>query len=157
MVLLLVLGAGLMVASGLLFRAAVLFPLAGLLHGWTRALGAYKFSIALSALLALYEAGNITGFSWERLRYVRDSEFIRNAIRYAYPGRYESLADLRADHPGYQPQLRLRGTWNPFPGDDPISRYLGFICYEVTLPDTKVALDADGTAQSRRGCEIDPS
>lgn len=137
----------------MLFRAAVLCPVAIRAGGWKRGLYAYKFSVVFSVALAIYAAGNLTGFSWQRLRYVSDEELIRNAIPEAYPGIYNDLADLRLDYPGFAPEVRYWGTWRREARDSLLERVLGFASYQVKLPDAVVTLHLDGKARISLGCD----
>jgi hypothetical protein len=137
----------------MLFRAAVLCPFAIRAHGWKRGLYAYKFSLVFAVALAIYVTGTLTGFSWQRMRYVSDEELIRNAIPEAYPGIYKDLADLRVDYPGFAPQVRYWGTWRAEFRDSLLERVLGFASYQVKLPDAVVTLHLDGKARISLGCD----
>ncbi len=152
LVLLLVAGAGMLTVSVMLVRALVLFPHAALQRGWKPALYAYKFSVGLTAILAVYEAGNLTGFSWTRMRYVSDTEFIQNAITKAYPGIYRDLTDLRVDYPGFAPEVRYWCAWRSEFADSFLERLLGFANYQVKLPDAVVRVDIDGKARLSLDC-----
>lgn len=152
LVVLLVVGAGLLTIGVMLFRAFVLFPCAARRQGWKRAFCAYGFSIALAVILTVYEAGNLTGFSWARVRYVSDRELIDHAIAKAYPGIYGDLADLQVDYPDFAPEVRFWGTWHRGISDSIWERALGFASYEVKLPDAVVRLDTDGQARTSLAC-----
>lgn len=153
--LLLLFGVTVLAVPVMVFRALVLSPLAIRARGWKRGLYAYKFSVAFAVVLTVYEAGNLTGFSWHRMRYVSDEELIQNAVRLAYPSIYEDLAALRVDYPGFAPEVRYRQSqsygWKSVLFDAP----LGFGNYEVKLPDVVVTLKIDGKARYTRDCASD--
>jgi hypothetical protein len=102
--------------------------------------------LMLAVCLALFEAGNLTGFSWKRLAYVPEREIVDAAIRLAYPDIYADLRALQADYAGFQPQVRYWGSWNWEMENGLVDKLFGFQRYQVRLPEEIVIVDADGKA-----------
>lgn len=139
----------------MLFRALVLCPIAVRRRGVKSGLHAYKFSVAFAIMLAIYEAGTLTGFSWQRMRYVSDKELIQTAIPFAYPGIYADINALRADYPDFAPDVRYRRSSSYGWRGALFDALLGFGNYEVKLPDVLVTLKLDGKARYTRDCAFD--
>lgn len=106
--------------------------------------------LMLAVCLALFEAGNLTGFSWKRLAYVPEQELVDAAIRHAYPGIYADLRALQADYNGFQPQVRYWGSWNWQIENGLVDKLFGFQRYQVRLPEEIVIVDAEGKAHFSR-------
>jgi len=153
--LLLLFGITVLAVPVMLFRAFVLLPHAARTYGWKHALYVYKFSAAFAVVLTVYEAGNLTGFSWHRMRYVSDAELIQNAIRFAYPRIYDDLAALHVDYPSFEPKVRYWGLWYRSSDDRLLNRLLGFSNYQVKLPDVVVTLSIDGRARYTHQCDAE--
>lgn len=139
-----------------LFRALVLFPVTIGKSGKRTALGRYGLSVILSAILIVFEAGNLTGFSWERLRYVGDKELIDAAIKAGYARQYTNLAELRVDYPDYTPEIRYWGAWNLEWQNSLFDKLLGFTRYQVRLPQNTAIVSTAGKVVSIQGCDTDP-
>ena len=62
--------------------------------------------------LLVYEAGNLTGFSWKRLEYVSQQEIIDAAVRYSYPDIYSGIQEMQVDYSRFNPEVRYWGSWS---------------------------------------------
>jgi hypothetical protein len=139
-----------------LFRSFVLFPSAIGTSGWRAAFARYGISVVLCVPLLVFEAGNLTGFSWERFRYVSDAELIDAAIEAAYQPAYSNLDELRADYPGYTPEIRYWGAWNLEYQNALLHKLVGFTRYQVRLPQSTAIVNTAGKVISIQGCDTDP-
>jgi hypothetical protein len=139
-----------------LVRVLILFPIRALSLGWPKALYRYRISLALAAMLLVYETGNLTGFSWERRKYVGAAELGDAAVKAAYSPTYQNLAELQADYPGFSPEIRYWNGWNIEFQDSVFAKLIGLNRYQVRLPDTIAILDTSGRAVTQRGCDTDP-
>jgi hypothetical protein len=143
-------------APVVLFRSLVLFPSAIRTSGSRAAFARYGLSVVLSVPLLVFESGNLTGFSWERFRYVSDEELFDAAIRANYQPQYRNLEELRTDYPGFTPEVRYWNAWNLEWKNSLFDKLLGFTRYQVRLPQSTAILDTAGKVVSIQGCDTDP-
>jgi len=139
-----------------LLRALIFFPLAGLRSGWKKAAPRYCISLALTAMLLVFELGNFTAFSWARGEYVSAAELRDAAVRGAYDGVYADLEALRADYPGFSPEIRYSNGWNIEFQNSAFDKLVGFTRYQVRLPEGFAILDTSGRFLALEGCDTDP-
>ena len=107
-------------------------------------------------MLLVYEAGNLTGFSWERGEYVGDAELRDAAVRLAYSPTYRNLVDLKADYPDFTPEVRYWNGWNSEFQNSVFDKLVGFTRYQMRLPETIAIVETSGRAVTLRGCDTDP-
>jgi hypothetical protein len=143
-------------APFVVFRSLVLFPIAICNSNWRAAFARYGLSVVLSVPLLVFEAGNLTGFSWERFRYVSDAELIDAAIKAFYQPAYSNLDELRADYPGYTPEIRYWGAWNLEYQNALLHKLVGYTRYQVRLPQSTAIVNTAGKVVSIQGCDTDP-
>jgi hypothetical protein len=106
----------------------------------------------LLGLLLCFEAANLTGFSWTRLRRLSDEELINAAIQFNYPGIYSSLAEFRADYSRFNPEVYY---WIDLTGEvtkPVIGKIFGLKHFQVRLPDAAVTVASNGTFRLSRRC-----
>ena len=105
----------------------------------------------LFLLLSIYEAANLTGYSWQRRQVVPEQELIDAAIRYSYPGIYADAQELRRDYSTFRPEVRYWGSWTWSVENGVFEKLLGLTNYQVRLPEDIVMVSKDGVAQFSRG------
>jgi hypothetical protein len=106
----------------------------------------------LLGLLLCFEAANLTGFSWTRLRRLSDEELINAAISYDYPDIYSNLAELRADYSVFSPEVHYWHDLTGEAGNLLFNKLLGSKHFEIRLPDAVVVVASDGIARFSRKC-----
>ncbi|HSH72404.1 MAG TPA: hypothetical protein VK974_05035 [Methylophilaceae bacterium] len=139
-------------------RGLILYPIAALMNGWKAALPNYLYSVVLIIPLLIYELGNLTGFSWTRLKYVSKDEIVDSAIRHSYPNIYSNLKDLQHDYSKFKPEVRYWGSWSWQVENGLIAKLFGLTRYQVRLPEEIVIVNVDGKADFSRsdtGCSGD--
>jgi hypothetical protein len=107
--------------------------------------------ILLFLILILYEAGNLTGFSWKRLEYVSQHEIINAAVRYSYPDIYSNLKELQVDYAKFKPEVRYWGSWSWQVDNGLLEKLFGLTRYQVRMPEEIVMVTVDGKADFSRG------
>jgi hypothetical protein len=136
-----------------MIRLAILFPRDLRPVGWRASLFKYKWSIAFLIIFITYEIGNLTGFSWDRGRYVSNREIVDAAVERAYSGIYSDAENLKKDYPGFAPVAEYWGNWFwSEGGSNLLNKLLGYTVYQVRLPGEVVIVDTSGRAEYSRSC-----
>ena len=138
-------------------RALILCPVAIFRQGWRVALLRYPLSAGFIFLLLAFEFGNLTGFSWTRLRYVSHQEIADAAVRYSYPDIYADARALRKDYSHFEPKVRYWGNGSSQVENGLVQKLFGVARYEVRLPEEIVMVNVDGKAEFSRGLGDCPS
>lgn len=141
-------GAALVGIMGIIARSTLMFPRDICRYGLKISASRYKFSLILTLVLFIYEAGNLTGFSWEKFEYVSKNEIIEAAILYCYPGIYSNETELRLDYSEFVPEVRYWESWDWEIENGLIEKLLGHTMYQVRLPEEIVVVSTSGKAIS---------
>ncbi len=103
------------------------------------------FSLLIFIFLAIYEAGNLTGFSWERFEYVPENEIVDAAVRYEFgEDVYANFEEMQRDYSKFTPQVRYWGSWTWRSENSVLDKLLGFEMYQVKMPEGIVLVTVDG-------------
>ena len=111
-----------------------------------------KLRYLLLAAYLCFEAANMIGFSWARLRRLSNEELADVAIRYEYRDVYSNVADLKADYVSFEPEVHYWSDLTGEAGSQLLNKLLGFKLFQVRLPDAVVVVSVDGVAQFSRTC-----